>query len=1071
MTTFNPKWDLHCRNGGVRHWSYTSDDDNHTLQMTEGNVDCVCPDGWEGVECAQCSSDASCSAAGYGASAKCDRTIGVADDAPMSSSCLPIGGTKLFFESITRTKSTFPNVHISRKHGTVRIAVLGETDYPWNSTALVPDPTLYGANSSGFLQNPTSFHMVGSGCSSERRGKCPIAGGHPPGSTCNNLVCPTIRYECPSDCDNDQHGGVTTHCTPTTSRFVNCPAERNLPAGQFSVSVTEMSTNLPPGDDLIVSFKLAALGPFQIACKIGGCRDGSGPTPPTSPPAPAPAPAPVPPAPGAAIDPCSAPALAAHPERAATCSTASYALIFFGPLVATLAVLFSVLLLGGGVKGIGAICTRRCLAPAHLGSGWQEKDADGSGGAAAAGTVPPAAAEEGASLATALLDVTEAPPTISPRRAVPPPTLPAVAERESAGEGGSANAESAAVTLEDEARDFSGASARGIAFRTVACSTGGLLSACKGERAILRGVSGVCRAGELLAVMGPSGCGKTTLLDILSGRKNTGTVSGEVRIDGDVLHSRARRQCTSMVFQDDVLPATSTAAEFLEFHAALRPTHAAVGGESGRTPPTRAEIVAARRARMRRYVAQMDLAKCINTPMGDELTRGLSGGEKRRVSIASALMSSPSVLFLDEPTSGLDSSSAQSVIGALDLVVNDGCAAVFVIHQPPAQLFEHFDRLLLLSGDGRALYSGPRRDVLRYFAQLDGQLAMGGALVCPTDASPPEFLMDLVMLSPPETIDALAREWPNSAIGRHTELLASAAAGTASGGPGGVQGAGGAFRSTSENAVAQCARTQCAPAALATVVPDFLRQVYRLTLRNAIVVVRRPTVLLVHYAATLALAAALAVAFPPFDLGDKKTLNAVLERIGFFFFVLSYFFLASLSVVGIWREERLLFLRERDARCYSAPAYLTSKFLCDTLLLRVVPPSLFAAITYAAVNLRVGPHFAFNFAQLLVATNVGATVRRARCRAAPSTLRRVLIASAVKSMRALRIRYPSAHQRANTRTHAPARTCTHICRLSSSRSPSSPLRSPPRTSSAFSYRSSTCSSVGRSRRRNRSPRP
>ena len=204
VTTFNPKWDLHCRNGGVRHWSYTSDDDNHTLQMTEGNVDCVCPAGWEGVECGQCSSDASCSAAGYGANAKCDRTIGAADDAPMSSSCLPIGGTKMFFESITRTKSTFPNVHISRKHGTVRIAVLGETDYPWNSTALVPDPGLFGANSSGFLQNPTSFHMIGSGCSSTRRGKCPIAGGHPAGATCNNLVCPTIRYECPSDCDNDQ---------------------------------------------------------------------------------------------------------------------------------------------------------------------------------------------------------------------------------------------------------------------------------------------------------------------------------------------------------------------------------------------------------------------------------------------------------------------------------------------------------------------------------------------------------------------------------------------------------------------------------------------------------------------------------------------------------------------------------------------------------------------------------------------------------------------------------------------------------------------------------------------------
>lgn len=109
-------------------------------------------------------------------------------------------------------------------------------------------------------------------------------------------------------------------------------------------------------------------------------------------------------------------------------------------------------------------------------------------------------------------------------------------------------------------------------------------------------------------------------------------------------------------------------------------------------PQTRAEIVAERRSRMCNYISRMDLTKCLNTAIGDEMTRGLSGGEKRRVSIASALMSSPSVLFLDEPTSGLDSSAAHSVIDALDVVVNDGAAVVIVIHQPPAVVFEKFDR-------------------------------------------------------------------------------------------------------------------------------------------------------------------------------------------------------------------------------------------------------------------------------------------------------------------------------------------------------------------------------------------
>ena len=171
VTTFNPKWDLHCRNGGVRAWSYTSDDFNSTMQMTEGNIECACPPGWEGVECAQCSSNASCSLAGYGVKSTCDRGIGAPDDAPLAMSCKPIEGTKLFFESITRTKTTFNNVHASRKRGTVRISALGQTDFPWNNTAYIRSGWVKdgAANSSGFLQNPTSFHMVGSSCTSERR--------------------------------------------------------------------------------------------------------------------------------------------------------------------------------------------------------------------------------------------------------------------------------------------------------------------------------------------------------------------------------------------------------------------------------------------------------------------------------------------------------------------------------------------------------------------------------------------------------------------------------------------------------------------------------------------------------------------------------------------------------------------------------------------------------------------------------------------------------------------------------------------------------------------------------------
>ena len=80
--------------------------------------------------------------------------------------------------------------------------------------------------------------------------------------------------------------------------------------------------------------------------------------------------------------------------------------------------------------------------------------------------------------------------------------------------------------------------------------------------------------------------------------------------------------------------------------------------------------------------------------------------------------------------------------------------------------------------------------MLRYFAELDERLSLGGTLICPREASPPEFLMDIAVRSSPEMIEVLAREWPLSALGRETELLASEAvlARSGSGGRGAVQG-------------------------------------------------------------------------------------------------------------------------------------------------------------------------------------------------------------------------------------------------------------------------------------------
>ncbi|KAL2644833.1 hypothetical protein R1flu_012420 [Riccia fluitans] len=213
----------------------------------------------------------------------------------------------------------------------------------------------------------------------------------------------------------------------------------------------------------------------------------------------------------------------------------------------------------------------------------------------------------------------------------------------------------------------------------------------RGERQeILHGLTGYAEPGAIMAIMGPSGSGKSTLLDSLAGRlaKNA-TLSGDILING-------RRKTLSYgtaayVTQQDVLVGTLTVRESIRYSADLRlPTS---------TPNT------GRTAIVERVLVEMGLQDCADTPIGNWHLRGLSGGEKRRVSIALEILTRPRVLFLDEPTSGLDSASAFFVITTLRNLARDGRTVIASIHQPSSEVFELFDMLCLLS-NGKTVYFG-----------------------------------------------------------------------------------------------------------------------------------------------------------------------------------------------------------------------------------------------------------------------------------------------------------------------------------------------------------------------------
>jgi ATP-binding cassette subfamily G (WHITE) protein 2 len=225
----------------------------------------------------------------------------------------------------------------------------------------------------------------------------------------------------------------------------------------------------------------------------------------------------------------------------------------------------------------------------------------------------------------------------------------------------------------------------------------------------------------LLAILGPSGSGKTSLIDIISGRKNTGRVDGYIFMNGrQVKSGQDLRQKIGYVMQDDVMPSTTTVKEYLSFHALLR-----------YIPQNKSNIIKERASKVRSIIQQLHLDSCADTPIGDAYRKGASGGEQRRLSIGVKLIAGKDIIVMDEPTSGLDSNSSQLVVLALKTIVKSGKGVAVSIHQPSSRLFHQFDRVLLLSKSGEVVYMGDSKSMVGFFSNAGAPM--------PSEFNPAEF--------------------------------------------------------------------------------------------------------------------------------------------------------------------------------------------------------------------------------------------------------------------------------------------------------------------------------------------
>jgi ABC-type multidrug transport system ATPase subunit/ABC-type multidrug transport system permease subunit len=289
---------------------------------------------------------------------------------------------------------------------------------------------------------------------------------------------------------------------------------------------------------------------------------------------------------------------------------------------------------------------------------------------------------------------------------------------------------------------------------------------------ILRPITAEFQSGELNVIMGPSGSGKTSLLNSIAHRLH-GSTGTQYRVHGNMLYNGAIpsesvvRSVTSFVTQDDdALMPSLTVRESLRFAAGLRLPIWMSREEKNR----RAEEI----------LYKMGLKECADNLIGSDLIKGISGGEKRRVSIAIQILTDPKVLLLDEPTSGLDAFTAMSIIELLHSLAAEGRTLILTLHQSRSDLFTHFSQVLLLARGGYPVYAGSGAQMLSHFAEQGHE--------CPRTTNPADFVLDLITIDLQQAdreavtrkrVQGLISRWQTSphepALGRQTSQIATPA--------------------------------------------------------------------------------------------------------------------------------------------------------------------------------------------------------------------------------------------------------------------------------------------------------
>ncbi|CAA0834131.1 ABC transporter G family member 6 [Striga hermonthica] len=452
-----------------------------------------------------------------------------------------------------------------------------------------------------------------------------------------------------------------------------------------------------------------------------------------------------------------------------------------------------------------------------------------------------------------------------------------------------------------------------------------------GAKTILDDISCEARDGEILAVMGASGSGKSTLIDALANRMAKGSLKGSVTLNGEHLESSLLKLISAYVMQDDLLFPMLTVEETLTFAAEFR------------LPRTLSR--SKKKLRVQALIDQLGLRSAARTVIGDEGHRGVSGGERRRVSIGTDIIHDPILLFLDEPTSGLDSTSAYMVVKVLQRIARSGSIVIMSIHQPSYRILSLLDRMIFLSR-GQTVYSGPPSGLPNFFSDFGHPI--------PDDENRTEFALDLIRElegSPGGTKSLVEfnKSWGKLASGANHQQQVVVANNALS-----LKEAISASISRGK-LVSGAAGGSSSPAAMVpTFANPFWIEMLVLSKRSFTNSRRMPELFGVRMGAVMVTGFILATIFWRLDNSPK----GVQERLGFFAFAMSTTFYTCADALPVFLQERYIFVRETAYNAYRRSSYVLSHALVSLPSLLVLSLA-FAALTFWAVGL--DGSFAFYF--------------------------------------------------------------------------------------------------------------